>query len=144
MKGIKLEWSKKQEELAGQKIEIKAVQNLKVEGRVLKQLEYLKKEGGPFTTCEEIDEYLGKDDIENKLKKKRMKMEVQFSRDSSLSLPKNSPVFRIRKKRAKGEKMQDLSPEEFGENLKTLISKKFSAMNKNVSIETFVSTMEAM
>ena len=73
-----------------------------------------------------------------------MKMEVQYSRDSCLSLPKNNPVFRIRKKRAKGEKMQDLSPEEFGENMKILISKKFSAMNKNVSIETFVSTMEAM
>ena len=40
--------------------------------------------------------------------------------------------------------MQDLSPEEFGENLKILISKKFSSMNKTVSIETFVYTMESM
>jgi hypothetical protein len=73
-----------------------------------------------------------------------MEMEVQYSRDSCLSLRKNNPVFRIMKKRAKGEKIQDFSPEEFGENLKILITKKLSAMNNNVSIETFVSTMEAM
>ena len=146
VKDIKLEWSKKQEVLAGQKMEIKAVQNLKVEGRVLKQLDCLKKEGGPFTSCDEVDEYLANDDIDVKIKKKRMKMEVQYSRDNSLSLPRNNPVFKIRKKKAKGagQKMQDLSPEEFGENLKILISKKFSSMNKTVSIETFVSTMESM
>ena len=146
VKGIKLEWSKKQEVLAGQKIETKAVQTLQIEGRVLKQLDYLKKEGGPFTTCDEVDEYLSKENINIKMTKKIIKMEVQYSRDSSLSLPKNNPVFRIRKKKAKGsvQKLQDLSPQEFGENLKILISKKFASMNRNVSIETFVSTMESL
>ena len=112
----------------------------------MKQLDYLKKEGGPFTTCDEVDEYLAKENINIKMKKKRMKMEVQYSRDSSLSLPKNNPVFRIRKKKAKGsvQKLQDLSPQEFGENLKILISKKFASMNRNVSIETFFSTMESI
>ena len=40
--------------IAGKKLEIKSAQNLKVEGRLLYQLDYLKKSGGPFTSCEEI------------------------------------------------------------------------------------------
>ena len=40
--------------IAGKKLEIKSAQNLKVEGRLLRQLDYLKKSGGPFTSCEEI------------------------------------------------------------------------------------------
>ena len=144
VKNIKLEWNKKQDELAGEKIEIKSAQNLKIEGRLLKQLDYLKEGGGPFTSCEGIDEYLAKEDISEILKKKRLKIEVQYSRDSSISLPRNNPVFRIRKRKGKGEKLQDLTPLEFGENLKILISKKISALDKKVTIASFVSVMDSM
>ena len=84
------------------------------------------------------------EDITEKLKKKRMKMEVQYSTDSCLSIPRSNPVFRIRKRKAKGKMMQDLTPQEFGDNLKVLISKKVSALNKNVSIASFVTAMESM
>ena len=77
-------------------------------------------------------------------KKRRMKTEVQYSRDSSIYLPKNNPVFKIRKRKGKGEKQQDLSPLEFGENLKILISKKISSLDKKVTIASFVSVMDSM
>lgn len=71
-------------------------------------------------------------------------MEVQFSRDSSISLPRNNPVFKIRKKAAIGGKFQDLTPREFGENLKILISKKISSMDKKITIANFVSVLDSL
>ena len=62
--------------IAGKKLEIKSAQNLKVEGRLLRQLDYLKKSGGPFTSCEEIENYLEREDVSEKDKKKRMKTEI--------------------------------------------------------------------
>ena len=82
----------------GQKLEIKSAQNLKVEGRLLRQLDYLKKSGGPFTSCEEIENFLEREDVSEKDKKKRMKTEIQYARDSSISLPRSNPVFKIRKR----------------------------------------------
>ena len=63
-----MEWSKKQDESAGQKIEVKALQNLNIDGRIKKQLELLKIDGGPFISCGEIDEYLAMKDITEKPK----------------------------------------------------------------------------
>ena len=57
MKDITIKWNKQQDQLAGHKIEIKASQNLRIEARILQNLEYLKKNGGSFT-FHEIDEYL--------------------------------------------------------------------------------------
>ena len=76
VKDIKMEWNKKQDELAGQKIEIKSAQNLKIEGRLLQQLNFLKECGGPFTSCQEIDDFIENEEISEKEKKKRMKTEV--------------------------------------------------------------------
>ena len=98
VKDIKMKWNKQQDELAGHKIEIRASQNLKIEARILQHLEYLKKEGGPFTSCHKIDEYLVNSSISEKTKKKRLKIEVQYTRDSSLTLPRTNIIFRIRKK----------------------------------------------
>ena len=66
-----MQWNKKQDELAGQKMEVKSQQNLKIEGRLLEQLDVLKKCGGPFTSCQEIDDYLHNEHISDKDKKKK-------------------------------------------------------------------------
>lgn len=107
-------------------------------------MEYLKSDGGPFTSAAEIDDFLARTDITEKDKKKRLKTEVQYSRDSSISLPRNSPVFKIRKRKSKGDKLHDLTAEEFGSNMKTLISKKLSAVDKKVTIESFVSALDSL
>ena len=81
-------------------------------------------------SCHEIDKYLNNSSISKKTKKNRLKIEVQYTRDSSLTLPRSNLIFRIRKKSHKEGKMQDLTYEEFGENLKILLTKKVSSLNK--------------
>ena len=130
VKDIKIKWNKQQDNLVVHKMDIIASQSIKIEARILQHLEYLKKDGGPFTSCQEIDEYLNNSSISEKTKKKRLKIEVQYARDSSLTLPRSNLIFRIRKKSHKEGKMQELTSEEFGENLNILLTKKVSSLNK--------------
>ena len=58
-------------------------------------MEKLKQLGGPFTDTAEVEKYLESPTISKKLKKERMKMELQFARDSSITLPKCDPLFRV-------------------------------------------------
>ena len=46
----------------------KQTNNLKIEGRLLKQTQDLKEVGGPFTNTKDVDDYLGNDDIDEKEK----------------------------------------------------------------------------
>lgn len=112
--------------------------------RALHQLEQLKKKAGPFTSCSEVEKYLADTDVTEKMKKTRMKTEVQYAKDSCISLPKTNPVFRIWKRRAKGDKLQDLTPQEFGENLEIFISKMVSALKKSVTIANFLFVMDLL
>ena len=57
-------------------------------------LEDLKGLGGPFTSAEEVEEFLGKS-IPEKEKVARMKKEMKFARDSSTTLPRVDPLFKI-------------------------------------------------
>ena len=75
VKNVKLQWSQKQDTLLGEKMTKKQIENLKIEGRVLKQLDCLKKSGGPFTTPDEVDTYL-QSSASDKDKVSRLKMEV--------------------------------------------------------------------
>ena len=144
VKEIKINWSKKQEVIAGEKITQKQANNLKIEGRVLQQLKDLKAAGGPFTDPDDIDAYLLDDTIKTDDKRKRMKKEIQYSRDTSLSVPRNNPVFKIRAPKQTGVKSRELTPSEFGINLKVLLEKKVAASGRNVTIKDFVATLDAM
>ena len=84
--------------------------------------------------------YISDESIDEDLKSRRLKMEVQYARDTSISLPKSSSVFRIMKKKqpnAKGK--TQLTVLEFSENLTKLLTKKKSASGKRVSISNFMS-----
>ena len=93
------------------------------ERKKLGLLEDLKEVGGPFTSAEQVDNYLSVATLEEKEKKKRMKMEIQFSRESTTLLPKVDPLFRIRKTLPSG-KQRDKTSSEFGDSLKVLLGKK--------------------
>ena len=54
IKEAKTEYNKKQDQIAGQKMTSKQINNLKIEGRLIKQIQELKCHGGPFTSCMEI------------------------------------------------------------------------------------------
>lgn len=58
-----------------------------------------------------------------KAKKARMKLELQFARDSSTLLPKVDPLFKVQVTLPSG-KRRDKSPVEFGEALKAFLGKK--------------------
>ena len=47
-------------------------------------------------------------------------------------------MFRIRTMKVHGKKSRQLTPEEFRDNLKILLNKKFEALDKSVSIKAFV------
>ena len=55
--------------------------------------------------------------------KERMKLEIQYARDTSTLLPKADPLFRIRKTLANG-KQKDKNSTEFGESLKVFLGRK--------------------
>ena len=65
------------------------INNLNIEGRLVKQLSDLKKSLGPFTDPNEVNEFLQNSSISEKGKLKRMKMEAMYARDTSLSFPKS-------------------------------------------------------
>ena len=75
-------------------------------------LEQLKAIQGPFTNAEEVQEYLEDPMIEPKVKQARMKMEVKFARDSSTTLPRVDPLFKILITRA-NKKRRDKTALEF-------------------------------
>jgi len=122
MDDIKLKWKQDQIELQAIGLSNKEARNLRIENRKLNILEKLKEKGGPFTSEEEVDYYLATTKNSNKEKTQRMRDEVTYARDTSLSLPKASPVFRIFN--TSGKKRIMLTPEEFGCNLKKLLGKK--------------------
>ena len=61
VKEIKTAHNRRQDQIAGEKMSTKQANNLKVEGRLLKQIDELKNLGGPFTKSEDIDNFI-KDD----------------------------------------------------------------------------------
>lgn len=91
-------------------------------------LDFLKSKGGggPFTDHREVDEYLGRTDETEKEKVKRMKMELQYARDSSTLLPKVDPIFRVQITVLETGKRRQKTPAEFGEALKSLLGKRSS------------------
>ena len=83
------------------------------ERKMLGLMEELKESGGPFTSSEQVDIFLtvtmaNKDE---RKRKRRMKLEIQYARDTSNLLPKMDPIFRIRKTLANGKQRDNSSAE---------------------------------
>ena len=133
---LKMEWSKKMKDrLSAILTEKQAVAVNKEEKRLI-MLEKLKNCGGPFTSSEQVDAFLCESrqreqsavNVKEKAKitkevAARMKLEVKYARDSSTTLPKTEPIFRIQIS-ALNQKRRDKTAEEFGVSLKALYGKK--------------------
>ena len=85
---LELKWTEKMKEKLKKGADLKQINSLKAESKRLVKLEVLKQAGGPFTKAEEVEKYLADKEILPKQKQTRMKMELQFARDSSTTLPK--------------------------------------------------------
>ena len=94
MDNFTLEWNKRQQDLRAAGLTRKESNLLHVENRKLNILDRLKAQGGPFTAAEHVDHYLENTTDDLKMKTKRMKDEMTYARDTSVSLPRTCNAFR--------------------------------------------------
>ena len=118
---IKMEWSERQKVLSAAGLNNKEAELLLKEQKKLNDLQLLRDAGGPYVSADEVDTYLAGND-EPTIKSQRMRREVSYARDTSVSFPRSHAVFRIMNTSVKPRRL--LTPHEFGENLKIYLGKK--------------------
>ena len=67
--------------------------------------------------------------------------EVQYAQDTSTSLAKVNPLFRIRTQKIGDERARQLTCAEFATNIKKLISQKLGAVDKMITLQRFMSSL---
>ena len=117
-----MEWNEKMALKLKDEARRKQEVSLGQERKRLLLLEYLKTKSGPFTNAEEVEQYI-KSDVSEKEKQARMKKEVQFARDSSTTLPRVDPLFKIQEI-LPNKKRRDKTSAEFGDALMSYLGKK--------------------
>ena len=90
-------WANKQAQLLKYGMNQKAVANISLDKRRSGDLNVLESRGGPCTKPEEVGIPIADESISVKSKKKRLYLEVRYARDTSLSLTKNSDIFRLKR-----------------------------------------------
>ena len=93
------------------------------ERKRLDMLEKLKVADGPFTDADMVKEYLENRDMTDKVKQSRLKLEVQFARESSTTLPSVDPLFKIQVT-LPTKKRRDKTAAEFATSLMAYLGKK--------------------
>ena len=122
-KHLMLEWKEKIKEKLANGADVRQVVAQTKERKRLDILDELKEAGGPFTSAEEVEEFLEREDTNEKEKQKRMKKEMRFARESSTTLPSTDPLFKIQVTLPNG-KRRDKNAKEFGESLIVFLGKK--------------------
>ena len=149
---LKMSWSAKMKDRFAAKLTTKQAVAANKEEKRLQMLEKLKCFGGPFTMSEQVEQFLNaaekKQELEvnPKLKEKirketalRMKTELQFARESSTTLPKSDPIFKIMVV-VPNQKRRDKTAEEFGVSLKALYGKRAGKIA--LSLDKFKQSLE--
>ena len=142
VKELKLKWSEAMKEKQMKGSDEKQEVAKQKEVKRLDTLDFLKSEGGPFTDEREVKEYFARDDVEEKQRIKRMKVELQHARDSSTLLPKTNPIFRVQIIVPETGKRRQKTPQEFGEALRTLLGRRSNRSTMGYS--SFQNTLEKM
>jgi len=133
---IILAWNRKQQELRKQRLHDKEIANTAVDRRRMKDLDGLMVMGGPFTSAAEVEKYMSATGIDEGTKVERLYMEVRYARDTSLSLPKTSDLFRLMKDYRK------LPVETYVVNLKIYLNNITS--NVGVTLDDFNQAMDVI
>ena len=120
---LQLQWSLKMKQKFSEGADQKKELALRQERKRLNMLDALKEYGGPFTVADEVSLYMMKEDVDEKSKQRRLKLEIQFARESTTVLPKVDPLFRIQKTLPNGKRC-DKTGEEFGAALMAYLGKK--------------------
>ena len=93
------------------------------ERRRLDMLDKLKSNGGPFTDSREVEIFLEVTNLDDRAKQQRLKLEIQFARESSTLLPSVDPIFKIMKTQPNGKRKMKTA-HEFGEALMSFLGKR--------------------
>ncbi|KAK6171675.1 hypothetical protein SNE40_018117 [Patella caerulea] len=130
-------WNTRQSELMAQGLAEKEVSNLSVDKRRTSDLDKLKILGGPFTSIGEVDDYIANTDIQETVKSSRLYLEVRYARDTSLSIPKTSDIFHMKKD------YKNLPLNTYASNLKVYLSKvgckaDVTMVDFNQALDTFI------
>ena len=122
---VELEWSEAMKERFAKGADEKQLMAYKKERKRLDMMEGLKSLGGPFTNSAEVKEYLEREDpeLDARTKQQRLKREVQFARESSTTLPRCDPVFKIQIT-LPNKKRRDKTANEFAESLTAYLGNK--------------------
>jgi hypothetical protein len=95
--------------------------SLRLEQRQLKTLIQLKKEGGPFTSADEIEAFMQNPLFDETDRKTRLRAEITFARDTCHAMPRNHALFRIFA--TENGKRRLRTPEEFAAALQKYLGK---------------------
>ena len=128
-------WQQKQQELQKSGLQEKEIANLSVDKRKTKDLAMLKEMGGPLTSVADLEKLMRTRQAES-TKQKRLYLEVRYARDTSLSLPKTSDIFRLLKDHAK------LPSVTYAKNLKVYLSNVSS--KSEATLEDFVRALDEL
>ena len=120
---LELEWREETKKKFAEGAATKQIVAQTKERKRLNLLDKLKHCGGPFTEAEQVKEFLDNSTMEQHAKQTRLKMEIQFARESSTTLPSVDPLFRIQVTLPSG-KRRDKNPAEFAESLMAFLGKK--------------------
>ena len=142
VKELRLKWSEAMKKKQAKGSDEKQESAKQKEIKRLDTVHFLKSEGGPFTDEREVEEYLAKDDVDEKQRIKRMKVELQHARDTSTLLPKNDPIFRIQTIVPETGKRRQKTPQEFGEALKFLLGRRSN--RSTIEYSSFQVTLQRM
>lgn len=129
-------WRNKQKDLVKQGMSVKEIDNVKVDKRRNEDLEILKKMNGPFTNSSEVNAYVNDEATAEDAKIKRLYTEVRYARDTCLSLPKKSDIFRLKRNH------KNLSVDEYATNLCVYLEK--VTTNASVSETDFRNVLDKM
>ena len=115
--GILEQWEKKQQELRKMGMEQKEIANLSTDKQRNADLEKLIMVGGPFTSPEKVEDFMARTDMDDNKKGQRLYMEVRHAKNSSVSFPNVSELFRLKKNH------KNLPNETYAQNLKTYLKR---------------------
>ena len=94
-------WNAKQNEIKCERLLSREVTNIERDKRRNKDLEFLKSVGGPFTNTSDLKTYMDFEGLTKEEKTDRLYYEIRYARDISLSLPRTSDIFKLRKNHKK-------------------------------------------
>ena len=106
----------KQGELLKKGMDSKEAENVLLDKRHHADLNILKEKGGPFTKSDEVDIFLARVDITDADKIKHLYFEISYAQDTSLSIPKTSDIYKLKKD------YKNLPLMTYARNLKTYLS----------------------